>query len=88
MNISKVLGQSWMTNIISILTGLATVPSVITAVQQWEKHQAVDWRPAVVGALIAVGFALTKDFNVHSTADQVQTATATAQLNAKDALKP
>jgi hypothetical protein len=80
---SKILGQNWKTNLAAVLTFAATVPAVVTAFQQWSNHQAVDWRAAVVGLIVAAGLGAAKDSTTHSTSDQVQQASMTAQLEEK-----
>lgn len=73
--IKKVFGANWKTNLASFVSFLATVPALVTAGQQWVNHQPVDYRGAVFGLVVAIGFAVSKDGSNHSTAEQVQKAT-------------
>jgi drug/metabolite transporter (DMT)-like permease len=71
---TKVLGESWRTNAVSVLAFLYTVPQVVAAVTAYINHQPADWRGAATGTLIAAGLWLAKDKQVHSTMAQVEAA--------------
>jgi len=81
--LTKILGQNWKTTLAAIAAFAVSVPAVVTAIEQWSHHQPVDWRSAVVGLVLAVGLAVAKDASTHSTAEQVESATVKAQLDAK-----
>lgn len=65
------LGTSWRTNLMSIITGVATallgIPIFINAITDWSNHKPVDWRSVLVAtafAAITAGLALAKDAKV------------------------
>lgn len=87
-------GKSWKTTlsglVVAMLTLLLAVPSLMTAVSEWSKHQPVEWRPVILAvtlAIIAAGLTAAKDKEVHGGTidsgerpDPVQTELATKQV--------
>jgi predicted negative regulator of RcsB-dependent stress response len=66
---------NWKTNLGALCAFLLSVPADVTAFQQWQAHQLVDWHFAAVSTLIAIIAAVAKDGSNHSTIAQVQKAT-------------
>ena len=69
---------NWKTNLGALCAFLLSVPADVTAFQQWQAGQKVDWHFAAISTLIAIIAAVAKDGTNHSTVAQVQTATREA----------
>lgn len=61
---NKIFGASWKTSLAGYLVLLASVPSMVTAVQAWVHHQPADWRSAIFGIAIAIIGRLAQEENV------------------------
>lgn len=72
----KVLGLNWRSNLIAIVAFLGTVPSIITAINQFINHQQVDWHAAAGGLLLSVLAFVSKDASNKSTIAQAEAAQA------------
>ena len=69
------LKANWKTNLGALAAFLMSVPADVTAFQQWQSGQKVDWHFAAVSTLVALVAAVAKDGTNHSTQAQVQAAT-------------
>jgi hypothetical protein len=70
---------NWKTNLGALAAFIMPVPADVTAFQQWQAGQKVDWHFAAVSTLVAIVAAVAKDGDNHSTHSQVNTATDTAK---------
>jgi drug/metabolite transporter (DMT)-like permease len=73
---------NWKTNLAAVAAFAYSVPQFVTAIQQWQAGQKVDWHTAVVSLIVAAGLAAAKDGDNHSTQAQVQQATTEAAVAA------
>jgi hypothetical protein len=78
----KTFGANWKTNTAAVISFLMGVPALVTAINNASHGQPADWRSALIGIVVAVGFAVSKDSSNHSTVEQVQAATAKAEAQA------
>lgn len=72
---------NWKTNLGAVAAFLMSVPADVTAFQQWQNHQPVDWHFAAAATVLAFVAAVAKDASNHST--QAQVAQATAEKTAR-----
>lgn len=79
----KYLKANWKTVLIATIAVIYAAPQFVTAIQAWANHQPADWRHAVLGLIVAVGFYLSKTGTNHSTMDEVHEATMKAN-NSKE----
>lgn len=77
-SILEYVKANWKTNLGALAAFIMSVPADVTAFQQWQAHQPVDWHFAAVSTLVAVIAAVAKDGSNHSTQAQVQKATTDA----------
>lgn len=66
---------NWKTNLAALCAFIYSVPQFVTALQQWQAGQTVDWKGAVISLILAAGLAAAKDGTNHSTQSQVAQAT-------------
>ena len=71
---TKYLGLNWRTNLIGLISAIMSAEQVIRALQAWAQGQPMDWRGAILAAVIAVTSFLAKDSAVHSTSQEVKAA--------------
>ena len=67
---------NWKTNLAALAAFIYSVPQFVTALQQWQAGQPVNWHGAIISLILAAGLAVSKDATNHSTLAQVQVATA------------
>ena len=75
------LKLNWKTNLAALAAFLFSVPQFVTAIQEWQAGQKVDWHGAVASLIIAAGLAVAKDGTNHSTPAQVAASGAAATGN-------
>lgn len=75
----KYMQANWKTNLAAACAFAYSVPQFVTAITAWQAGQKADWHGAIVSLIIALGLAVAKDGSNHSTAEQVQKATALEQ---------
>jgi len=73
------LKANWKTNLAAFLAFAYSVPQFVTAIQAWQAGQTPDWHAAIISLIVAAGLSVAKDGNNHSTAAQVEVATAEAK---------
>jgi hypothetical protein len=66
---------NWKSNLIATGAVIYGAQAFTSAVIAWENHQPANWRSAVISLFVAgIGY-VSKDYDTHSTATQVQAAT-------------
>lgn len=70
---------NWKTNLAATVAVIYSAPAFVAAVQAWENNQPTNWRPAIIGLIVAAGLFCSKDGDNHSTQAQVQKATLEKQ---------
>lgn len=80
---------NYKTNLGALCAFLLSIPQFVTAMQQWQAGQKVDWHGTAICLLIAVIAAVSKDASTHSTPLQVAAsgAVVTNQANAPALVK-
>ena len=70
--------RNWRTNLVALAAFVYSVPQVVQTIQAWSTGQPANWKAAATGLLLAAGMAASKDYDNHSTAAEVATATASS----------
>lgn len=73
--------RNWKTNLVSLVAFIYSVPQAVQVIQAWSTGQSTNWRPAVVGLIVAAGMAAAKDSTNHSTQAEVVHATVDKQID-------
>jgi hypothetical protein len=71
-------GANWKTNTAAAIVFVLSCPAVVAAFSTWAHRQPADWRGALAGFVLSIGWAVAKDSSTYSTASEVEDATGKA----------